>query len=152
MGLPGLALMLLLAGCSDATENSNGSPGGPPPGLSGSYELQAPLTVFDDTVAGESPFHLRVLATGGSLVLAEDSTYQHQLRFESWIDGTLSGRSRWTDRGQWRARGDTLHFDSEYIGGLVFRGIGGDRSVTVVQDLVGEGTTAEYPFRRMTPE
>ena len=138
--------MLLLAGCSDATSSS---PGTTPPPLTGSYVLQAPVTVFEGMVEDpEGDFHLRVLATGGSLVLAQDSTYEHEVRFESYVDGSLSGRPRWADRGQWRARGDTLHFDSDYIGGLAYRGVSRDRSVTVLQDLVGEGTTAEYPFRQ----
>jgi hypothetical protein len=146
----GLAVMLLVAGCNDATDSS---PGDTPPGLTGSYVLQAPVTVFEGVVQSpEGDFHLRVLATGGSLLLARDSSYEHEVRFESYIDGQLSARPRWVDRGQWRARGDTVDFDSDYIEGLVFRGVTNEGAVTVEQDLVGEGTKAGYPFRQASLE
>lgn len=147
-GLLGLAAMLLLAGCSDTTEESK--PGGPgDPGLAGRYALETPFTAFEGRVESEGgDFDLRVVATEGTLELVGDSTYEQQLRFQTFIDGQLAGQSRWTDRGDWRARGDTLHFDSGYIGGLAFRGVKGDRRVRVLQDLVGEGVVAEYPFRR----
>jgi len=142
--------MLLLTGCSDAT---GGSPGTTPPDLTGSYVLQAPVTVFEGVVPSpDGDFQLRVLATGGSLLLSEDSSYEHEVRLESYIDGHLSARPRWVDRGQWRASGDTLHFDSAYIEGVAFRGAGGPQGVTLEQDLVGEGTTAKYPFRRASLE
>lgn len=152
-GLTGLAAMLLLAGCSDATrEPGTGGPedpGNEPPGLTGDYGLQGPYTAFEGRVpdgqGGE--MQLKVVAMDGSLVLT-DTTYEHQLRSETYIDGALAGRANWHDRGWWVAQGDTVYFNSNYIGGLHFRGIKNSGTVRVLLDLVGEGTLPEYPYRR----
>lgn len=149
-GARAVLVAALLSGCGEGTGTS---PGGPTPGVPGTYLLQAPLPVFDDLVPDpEGDFHLRVVATGGSLVLMTDSRYQHEVHLEAYVDGQLSGRQGWVDRGDWRAAGDTLHFESGFIGNLVFRGVREDHAVKLVQDLVGEGITAEYPFHRASSQ
>jgi hypothetical protein len=85
---------------------------------------------------------------GGALAFASDSTYEHRLQLEAYVDGELADRSRWTDRGLWRFAGDTLHFDSGFIENQAFLGQGNSERLTLIQDVVGEGVVASFPFVR----
>lgn len=144
-----LALAMLVTGCEGGTSESPG-PVDPGPGLAGQYALVAPFTAYEgiqhDSAWGN--YQLKVVATSGSLEIGRDSSYLHELRLETYMDGQLVYQSRWGDHGRWRLAGDTLQFDSEYFENLVFRGSGGGRELVVLQDIVGEGVIAAFPFQR----
>lgn len=146
-GLAGLATMLLLAGCSDSTGEGN-----PPadPSAAGNYTMNAPVLAFDGRVIEpeQGDFDLRVVATEGTLELASDSTYEYHARLDTYVDEVFVGKKIWQDHGDWRPVGDSLHFDSQYIEGLTFKGSRTGASMKLILDMVGEGTTAHFPFER----
>ena len=137
----------LAAGCG----NDAAGPADPPPAASGSYVLQAPLTIYDEIVPDSAgDYRLLVVATGGSLVLS-DSSYQQEVQYEAFVDGTLAARPRWVDRGLWRVQGDTVHFDSGYLEGVTFHAVRQQWGLRVHQTLMEETAVSVYPFRRAVP-
>lgn len=144
-----LALAMLVTGCEGGTSESPG-PGDPAPGLAGQYALVAPFTAYEgiqhDSAWGA--YQLKVVATSGTFEIARDSTYRHELRLTTYMDGQPVYQGRWGDHGRWHQAGDTLRFASEYFENLAFRGSGGGRQLVVLQDVVGEGVIAAFPFQR----
>jgi hypothetical protein len=129
-----------------------------PSTLAGQYTLaQAggqplPGAVFDGIIhdsSGTIPdFHLRIVASSGSLTLTADGRYQHAVDLVATIDGAPHSMPRWRDHGQFTLQGDSVHFDSEFLQGVQFAGAAKAGRLEVEQDLPGEGRLARYAFAR----
>lgn len=143
-----LALAMVAAGCDSGSRETTGPT--PVPGAAGSYRLEAPFVAYDGTQSDSAwgSYRLKVIATEGTLALRADGAYDHRLRLEAYVDGQLAHRGPWADRGFWRQQGDTLAFDSGYIENLAFRGVRNETGVALLQDVVGEGVIAAFPFTR----
>lgn len=146
-GFTGLTTMMVLAGCSDSTGEGN-----PPadPGAAGTYTMNAPVLAFEGRVIEpeQGDFDLRVVATEGTLELASDSTYEYHARLDTYVDEVLAGKQIWQDRGDWRLVGDSIHFESQYLEGLTFKGSRTAGGMELTLDMVGEGSQAHFPFER----
>lgn len=144
-----LALAMLVSGCEGGGTEGPG-PVDPGPGLAGQYALVAPFTAYEgiqhDSAWGN--YQLKVVATSGAFEITGDSTYLHTLKLDTYMDGQLVYQGRWGDHGRWQLSGDTLRFDSEYFENVAFRGSGGGQQLVVLQDLVGEGVMAAFPYQR----
>src|SRR5690349_14759800 len=70
-----------------------------------------PAQVFDGTIVTDEvpPFHLRVLATSGTLSIDANGHYEQQVKHDALIDGALSGRPAHADRGECTRSGAQLH-------------------------------------------
>jgi hypothetical protein len=149
----GAVLFLLAAACGESTV----APSGP----AGTYTLRQaggqplPGTVFDEIISsgGTSPdFQLRILVSAGSLTLADDGTYRHELDFTSTIDGVAQPSGVWGDHGRYTLAGDSVHFESEFIQNLAFGGALAGGRLEIEHDLAvrlaGQGDPARYEFVR----
>jgi hypothetical protein len=143
-----LALAMVAVGCDSGSKEVTGP--GPGPGSVGSYRLEAPFTAYEGSQSDSAwgTYQLKVIATEGTLMLRADSSYEHRLRLEAYIDGQLAHRGPWSDRGLWRQQGDSLVFDSGFIQNLAFRGVREEAGLVLHQDVVGEGVIAAFPFSR----
>ena len=141
-------LLVVAAACGDDPV----SPAGP----AGQYTLThaagqpVPAVVFEGTVPGgtEPDFHLRVVASSGSLVLTDDGRYDHEVDLSAFVDGAPQPATHWSDHGLYTVDGDSLHFDSDFIEKVRFSGSFAGGQVEVEQDLPGEGEPVPYRFVR----
>ena len=142
-----LVLLLALSACSDGITGHSEFP-------EGTYLLHtaagqpAPAVIHSDIdVTTGKPLEIRVL--GDTLELFHGFYLQHA-RLEAYVEGQLVSRSRWADRGLYTVTGNALHFESDYLQNVVFDGmIGAAGSISVTQNLAGEGTADEYVFKNM---
>ncbi len=120
------------------------------PEMAGSYWLGAPFTAYEGTQRDSAwgTYPITVIATEGRLRLGEDGTYEHQLQLETRIGGQLAHRGRWGDRGSWTSTRDGLAFESKVIQSLAFTGVGSEGRLCLMQDVVGEGRLAAFPYTR----
>lgn len=90
-----------------------------------------------------------VVVLGDTLELKSDGTYVQRAQLEVRLGGQLAGRSRWTDHGFYSLEGSTVYFDSDFVQNVAFDGALGDgRTLTVTQNLAGEGTDDVYVLKR----
>jgi hypothetical protein len=105
--------------------------------------------IFEDSVGDvEHRFHLRVLALEGQLTLTSDGRYEQSLRHEVYVDGVLSDRPRWTDRGTFIANAALILFDPDLIENVEFIAQRSANRLDVTTDHVGEGQPASYRYTR----
>lgn len=147
----GLGLLVLSFACSD---DDGTGPNEPAP-VVGVYALTAaeggalPAVIFDDSVGDEeNRFHLRVLALEGELKLTADGRYEQVVRHEVYVDGVLSDRPRWSDRGTYLANATLVYFESEIIQNIEFLGQRSSNRLDVTTDIIGEGQPVSYRYTR----
>ena len=144
-----LAQVAVMVGCSDYTAPTQGD--GP---LTGQFNLVSaddqalPATVFDGTIVAdpEPPFHLRVVATSGSIVLDANGHYEQRVEHNTMIDGVFNGRVIRVDRGDCTRTVSQLTCVSNFLEGVEFTGTIAGQTITIAQDLTGEGRVAEYRY------
>ena len=149
----GFALLVLATACGDGATT--------PSTPAGQYALEQaggqplPGTVFDELISpgGTTPdFQLRIIVSSGSLTLADDGTYRHEMHFTSTIDGVAQPSGVWGDHGRYTLAGDSVHFDSEFIQNLAFAGAFAGGRLEIEHDLAvrlaGQGDPARYAFAR----
>ena len=92
---------------------------------------------------------IEVFVVGDTLELKDDGTYIQRAQLEVRLGGQVAGRSRWTDRGFYALEGSAVHFDSDYIQNVAFSGaLTGGPTLTITQNLAGEGTDDVYVLKR----
>jgi len=113
-------------------------------------EHALPSIVFDGTIAADTaaPFHLRVTATSGTMSIDSLGHYEQRVMHDVELNGAPSGSLRRADRGECTTVGDALQCVSNYIEGIEFAGTLAHDTVTIVQDLVGEGRPVTYRYAR----
>lgn len=146
-----LGLAVFMSACSD--DESTG-PNEPAP-LVGVYALTAaegnalPAVIFNDSTGDEeNRFHLRVLALEGELKLTADGKYEQVVRHEVYIDGVLSDRPRWSDRGSYLVGATLIYFESEVIQNVDFLAQRSSNRLDVTTDIIGEGLPVSYRYTR----
>jgi hypothetical protein len=125
-----------------------------PPAM-GSYTLAdvggqpLPGTVSIGVYDGE---WFETIATSGTIAINPTGHYAQTVMLESRTDGTLTGRSRWVDRGVCRTgSGSQLVCTSEYIQNVAFVVTASRSSIEVLQDIVGDGVHVSFRYRRAGP-
>ena len=92
---------------------------------------------------------LELFVLGDTLELKSDGTYVQRAQLQVRLGGQVAGRSRWTDRGFYALEGSAVHFDSDYTQNVAFSGaLTGGPTLTVTQNLAGEGTDVVYVLKR----
>jgi len=145
-----LLLAALLGGCS-----STSAPDKAAPHTTGVFTLVSadgqpvPAPVFEGTIVTDQipPFHLRVLAKAGSFSLDANGHYEHRVQHDAFIDGVIGARPDHSDRGECTRSGDQLHCVSTYLEFVEFTATLTDDTITIAQDLVGEGRVATYRYQ-----
>jgi hypothetical protein len=88
-----------------------------------------------------------VIATSGRLAIGATGHYEQIVLLEQRVDGRLTGRLRWVDRGQCApGSGVNLVCTSEYIQGVAFGAVVSASGIEVVQDLGGEGVAVRFRY------
>jgi hypothetical protein len=144
-----LVALLVLSACTDRAV-------GVSPGIAGTYLLQtaagqpAPAVIHSDIDITTGQL-LEIRVVGDTLDLFSNGHYIQRARIEAYIGGQLASRSRWADNGVYTVTGNAVHFDSDYLQNVAFDGSIGsiepEKSITVTQNLAGEGTPDEYVFK-----
>ena len=145
-----LALLLVTAmiGCSDST-----SPVDNTDHFSGQFDLThaeavpLPATVFEGNINDVTPaFHLRIVATSGSIVISPNGHYEQHVQHDAFIDGAFNGHVTRADRGECSRTGSELHCSSSFLQNVEFIASISGRALTISQDLSGEGRAASYRY------
>ena len=143
-----LILTSALIGCSDSTAPSDKGPH-----FSGRFDLtQAdaqplPAAVFDGIISDVTPaFHLRVLATGGSISIDTNGHYEQHVDHDVMINGAFNGPLTRADRGECTRSGNELHCESNYLENVTFTATVNGQTLDIAQDLSGEGRVAAYRY------
>jgi hypothetical protein len=144
----------LVAGVSVAC-SSTSAPDKSAPHTTGVFTLVSangealPAAVFEGTIVTDEipPYHLRVLATSGSITIDANGHYEHRVNHDAMIDGVLGGRPNHTDRGSCTRSGEELHCVSEYLQAVEFTASLSGDVITIAQDLVREGHVATYRYQ-----
>ena len=143
-----LILTSALIGCSDST-----SPTDTTDHFSGTFDLThadaqpVPAAVFDGMISDVTPsFHLRVIATGGSISIDGNGHYEQRVNHDVFVDGALSGHFTRADRGECTRSGNDLHCDSSYLENVAFTASVARKTLTIAQDLSGEGRVSAYRY------
>ena len=148
-GFAALAALLALSACSDVPVEAEPQTAPGRYTLSGAAGQPVPAVVFDDTIRDDSgDFHLRIVATSGTLVLTETGGYEQRLEQTPYIDGQPQPRLRRTDRGAYTVSGDSLHFESSFIQNVRFTAVYRNGEVRVEQDAAETGAATVYRYRR----
>jgi hypothetical protein len=108
-----------------------------------------PATVFDGIVVADPDpsFHLRIVATSGSITIDATGHYEQRVSHDAFIDGSLGGRATHVDRGECTRSGAQLQCSSSYLQNVEFTGTLADGILTIQQDLAGEGHAATYRYQ-----
>lgn len=108
-----------------------------------------PANVFDGTiVTGEiPPFHLQVLAKSGTFTIDANGHYEHRVQHDAVIDGVVSGRPDHSDHGDCTRSANQLHCVSTYLEFVEFTATVSDGTISIAQDLIGEGRVATYRYQ-----
>ena len=145
-------LSAVLIGCdkSSPTEAADRSIG--QFALVAAENVALPATVFDGIVVADPDpwFHLRVVATSGSITLDATGHYEQRVSHEAFIDGSLGSRATHVDRGECTRSGSQLQCSSSYLQNVEFTGTLADGILTIQQDLAGEGHAATYRYQWTT--
>jgi hypothetical protein len=140
-----LSLLASAFACSDPA-----APASPPaPSILGVYALRTaagaePPALIQHIIEAESGMRMQVYVMSDTLELDVGGHYQQRALIEVRSGSTLVGRSRWFDRGRYSSQHGVMRFESDYLQNVAFDGVLGAGSVSLVQDLVGEGTTVVY--------
>ena len=123
-----------------------------PPSVLGVYALHtaaggAPPALIQHIVETETGLQMQVYVMTDTLELDAGGQYQQRAQIEVRSGTTLVNRARWADHGTYALRNGAMHFESDYLQNVTFEGSAGTSSISLVQDLVGEGTTVEYVLR-----
>jgi plastocyanin len=131
------------------------------PGMTGTIVVQpATVTYVLQAAAGVSlpaavdhysdgTSQVDVYMVADTLTLDGAGAYVQRGTFEARIGTTVVARSKWFDRGRYSISGTAFHGDSEYRESFTLDGaLEADGSLHFSQDLVGDGATASYEFRR----
>ena len=107
-----------------------------------------PAAVFDGVVSADPspPFHLRIIATSGSLTLDANGHYEQRVEHDTIIDGVKNGRVTRADRGECSRTGTQLQCFSNFLEGVEFTATIVASKITIAQDLAGEGHVATYRY------
>jgi hypothetical protein len=107
-----------------------------------------PAQVFAGLITGQgiTPFNLRVVATTGSFTIDANNHYEQRVDHDAFIDGVLGARNIHSDHGDCTRAGAELHCTSTYLEFVEFTAVFGRNTVTITQDLVGEGHAATYLY------
>ena len=111
-----------------------------------------PATVFDGVVVADPDpsFHLKVVATSGSITIDATGHYEQRVSHDAFIDGTLGGRATHVDRGECTRSGAGLQCSSSYLENVEFNATLTDGILIIQQDLAGEGHAAIYRYHWMS--
>ena len=144
------ALLTVLFGCDKAS-----SPVESPDKSIGEFALVAaegtslPAAVFDGIVVADPDpsFHLKVVATSGSITIDATGHYEQRVSHDAYIDGTLGSRATHVDRGECTRAGAQLQCSSSYLQNVAFIATLTDGVLIIQQDLAGEGHAATYRYQ-----
>ena len=143
-----LTLIAVLVACSSTT-----SPDSHQQHFTGQFTLThaaeqaVPATVFDGMIADvATPFHLRIVAKTGSFALSPSGHYEQHVAHDAIIDGAFNGPLTRVDRGECTRSGMTWHCISNYIENVEFDAVVSGQSLTISQDLAGEGHVVSYRY------
>lgn len=144
------ALLMVLIACDKAASPVES------PNLSiGEFALVAaegvslPAPVFDGIVVADPDpsFHLKIVATSGSITIDATGHYEQRVSHDAFIDGALGGRATHVDRGECARSGAQLQCSSSYLQNVEFTAMLGNGILTIQQDLAGEGHAATYRYQ-----
>ena len=144
-----LALLLVTAmiGCSDSTSPDNSDHFTGQFDLTHAEALPLPATVFEGNITSVTPaFHLRIVATSGSIVISPNGHYEQHVQHDTFIDGAFNGHVTHADRGECSRTGGELQCISSYLENVAFTAPIAGRTLTISQDLSGEGRAASYRY------
>ena len=136
----------VLSGCSDST-----SPNGNDP-FTGTFDLTTvedralPTTVFEGDIVAEPSFHLRIVAKAGAITIDPSGHYEQHVEHDAFIDGVRAGGVDRTDRGECVRSGTQLSCESNYLEGIQFTGTFSGTTLTIAQDVAGEGAVVSYRY------
>jgi hypothetical protein len=145
-----LAALLVTAmiGCSDTTSPPDNSDH-----FTGQFDLThaesvaLPATVFEGNITNVTPaFHLRIVATSGSIVISPNGHYEQHVQHDTFIDGAFNGHVTRADRGECTRTGSELQCSSSFLQSVEFTASIAGRILTISQDLSGEGRAASYRY------
>ena len=143
-----LILTSALIGCSDSTAPADNSPH-----FFGRFDLtqaeaQAlPAAVFDGMITDVTPaFHLRVLATGGSISIDTNGHYEQRVNHDVMINGAFNGPLTRVDHGECTRSGNEFRCESSYLENVAFTATVDGVRLVIAQDLSGEGRVASYRY------
>jgi hypothetical protein len=145
-----LGAVLSAFACSDST-----SPSANEDRFTGQFHLAAagevalPANVFEGTIELPAPqpsFHLRIVATGGTISIAPSGHYEQHVDHDVYIDGVKNGILVHADRGECTRNGVQLQCESSYLEGVSFTATVSGGALTITQDLTGEGQVATYRY------
>lgn len=108
----------------------------------------APALVHDKIWPDDNE-HTQLFVTADTIVLTADGRYTQHAVLLAYSNGSYVGRTDRRDHGIVARSGPALHFDSNFIQNVSFDGSADEQgTLSVVQDLPLEGTTARYVLRR----
>ena len=93
---------------------------------------------------------IRVYLLSDSLVI-QGGTYIQRAHLESRLDDQLIGRLAWSDHGRFTISGSRADFESEYIQNVSFHAEVGFPTLSISQDLTGEGVPTVHVFAPVRP-
>lgn len=103
-----------------------------------------PPALVQHIVETETGLQMQVYVMNDTLELDIGGHYRQRAQIEVRSGTTLINRARWADHGTYTLQRGAMRFDSDYLQNVTFAGSLGTGTISLVQDLVGEGTTAEY--------
>jgi hypothetical protein len=148
-----LAPAVMILACSDSTSPNRGDPYTGTFVLTNADDQPLPATVFDGIIVVPEPdpsFHLRILATTGSITIDANGHYRQLVDHDAFVDGVFASRVTRSDHGDCTRAGNQLTCLSNYLEGIEFTGTFSGSTLTIAQDLSGEGQIVSYRYGRAT--
>ena len=111
-------------------------------------EQPLPAPVFDGVInpAPNPTFHLRIVATTGTISIDANGHYQQHLEHDTFIDGVWNGRVVYSDHGNCTRAGTQLLCESNYLEFVTFTATISGTTLTIAQDIADEGHAATYRY------
>lgn len=119
------------------------------PSVLGVYALHsaagaAPPALVQRLVESETGMQMQVYVMSDTLELDANGRYQQRAQLEVRSGATAIAHTHWVDRGTYSVQNGAMHFDSNYFQNVGFGGTRGAGNISLLQDIVGEGTSVEY--------
>lgn len=144
------ALMLAMA---LATGCGGGANSDPPLESARQYQLRTaaqqplPATILDTVIHDPSgDFRLRYVVLQASLGITQSGNYTHQVKYRCYIDNAMMPPQLWNDRGTYTVSNSDIHFESDYFQNQRYEGTQSANSITLENDLSGEGVPVPFVF------
>ena len=117
--------------------------------LTHAESVALPATVFEGNITTVTPaFHLRIVATSGSIVISPNGHYEQRVQHDTFIDGAFNGHITREDRGECARTGSELQCSSSFLQNVEFTASITGRTLRCSQDLSGEGAPTSYSCER----